>query len=67
MIPLESYIKKHTKTPVLFSPELKKVIVQYCGEVFDEGKLAAMASYQNHLGFNKEQIEEKKQSTLKTI
>ncbi len=67
MIPLESYIKKHTKTPVLFSPELKKVIVQYCGEVFDEGKLAAIGSYTNSHGFNKETIEQIKQSTLKRI
>ena len=64
---LEKHIRKYTKKPVLFSPELKEAIKDYCGEVFDEGKLAAMASYQNHLGFNHEQIEEKKQSTLKRI
>lgn len=67
MIPLESYIQKHTKTPVLFSPELKKVIVEYCGEVFDEGKLAAIGSYTNSHFFDVEKIEQKKQSILKRI
>lgn len=47
--------------------ERKQSMMTVINFFFDEGVKATMASYQNHLGFNKEQIEEKKQELLKQI